>query len=188
MNQEGMLKPALTGGVLLGILSALPFVSAFNCLCCAWVIGGGMLAAHLYVSSSPVAVTLGRGITLGLFAGIIGAMVDTLLSIPLHLLLTRMGVGLVEQMRHAMEQIPNLPAETRTMLESIFSGGGNIGIVFLIFAGFLKMVIYGIVAMLGGALGVAIFEKRKLDSGFGAGPQPPINIPPPPPSEPPAGI
>lgn len=53
MNQEGMLKPALTGGVLLGILSALPFVSAFNCLCCAWVIGGGMLAAHLFVSSSP---------------------------------------------------------------------------------------------------------------------------------------
>lgn len=138
-----------------------------------------------------MAVTLGRGITLGLFAGIIGAVVDTLLSIPLHLLLTRMGMGLVEQMRQAMEQIPNLPAETRTMLESIFSGGGNIGIVFLIFAGFLKMIIYGIVAMLGGALGVAIFEKRKLDPGFGGGqppPQPPISIPPPPPSEPPAGI
>jgi hypothetical protein len=190
MNQEGMLKPAMTGGVLLGILSALPFVSLFNCLCCAWVIGGGMLAAHLYVSSSPVAVTLGRGITLGLFAGIIGAVVDTLLSIPLHLLLTRMGMSLVEQMRQALEQIPNLPAETRTTLESIFSGSGDIGIAFLIFAGFLK-VLYGIVAMLGGALGVAIFEKRKLDSGFGGGqppPQPPINIPPPPPSEPPAGI
>jgi hypothetical protein len=190
MNQEGMLKPALTGGVLLGILSALPFVSAGNCLCCAWVIGGGVLAAHLYVTNSPVAVTLGRGVLLGLFAGIIGAVVDTLLSIPLHLVLTRMGMGLGEQLRQALGQIPNLPSETRSMLESIFSGQGNIGIVFLIVAGFLKMVIYGIVAMLGGGLGVAIFEKRKLNSGFGAGqqpPPPPINIPPPP-SEPPADV
>lgn len=188
MNQEGMLKPALTGGVLLGILSALPL---FNCLCCAWVIGGGMLAAHLYVSNSPVTVTLGRGITLGLFAGIIGGVVDTLLSIPLHLLLSRMGMGLVEQMRQTLDRIPNLPAETRTMLESIFSGSGEIAIAFLIFTGFLKMVIYGIIAMMGGALGVALFEKRKLDSGFGGGQlppsQPPVNIPPPP-TEPPAGI
>jgi hypothetical protein len=190
MNQEGMLKPVLTGGVLLGILSALPFISMFNCFCCAWVIGGGMLAAHLYISGSPVAVTLGRGVILGLFSGIIGAVVDTLLSIPLHLLLVRMGVGFVEQIRQALEQIPNLPAETRSTLESVMSGNGNIGIVFLILAGFLKIVIYGIVAMLGGALGVAIFEKRKLDSGFGGGqqpPQPPINIPPSPPSEPPTG-
>ncbi len=37
MNEQGMFKPALIGGVLLGVLSAIPLVSALNCFCCAWV-------------------------------------------------------------------------------------------------------------------------------------------------------
>ena len=30
MNEAGMLKPALIGGVLLGILSSIPIISLFN--------------------------------------------------------------------------------------------------------------------------------------------------------------
>ena len=42
MNNK--LKPALIGGVVLGILSVIPFVSAANLCCCLWAILGGMLA------------------------------------------------------------------------------------------------------------------------------------------------
>ncbi len=40
-------QPALLGGLVLGVLSALPIVSIGNVCCCLWVISGGVLAAYL---------------------------------------------------------------------------------------------------------------------------------------------
>jgi hypothetical protein len=189
MNQEGMLKPALIGGVVLGILSAIPIISAVNCLCCAWVIAGSMLAANLYVKSSSTAVTLGRGVGLGFLTGAIGAVVDVLFAIPMHLMMRGMGVNFMEPLREALEQIPNIPPETKEALSSIFAEGSGPGIFFIIAGGFFTLFIYSIVGMLGGALGVAIFEKRK--PGPMAGPPPipyppvpPTDFPPPPPAPP----
>ena len=189
MNQEGMLKPALIGGVILGILSAIPIISAVNCLCCAWVIAGSMLAANLYVKSSSTAVTLGRGVGLGLLTGAIGAIVDVLFAIPMHLMMRGMGVNFMEPLREALEQIPNLPAETKDALGSIFAEGSDPGIFSIIFGGFLMLIIYSIVGMLGGALGVAIFEQRKPGPMTGPPPIPypsvtPLDFPPPPPDPP----
>jgi hypothetical protein len=184
MNEERMLKPALIGGVLLGILSSIPVISLFNCVCCAWVIGGGVLAAYLYVKDSPIPVTLGRGVGLGLFTGFIGTIVNAVFMIPLYLLMDRVGMGVVQQIKQALERVPNLPPEAEAALRSI-SGEGGLGI-FLYIAGFiLTLVINCLVAMLGGAIGVAIFEKRKP----GAAPmntpyqEPPVTLPPPPPPD-----
>src|SRR5262245_31621605 len=46
-------RPALTGGVFLGLLSSLPFVSAGNCICCMWIIGGGAIATALLARQQP---------------------------------------------------------------------------------------------------------------------------------------
>ncbi len=187
MNQEAMLKPALVGGVALGVLSALPVVSAVNCLCCAWVIGGGILAANLYVKASPITVTLGRGVALGLLTGVIGAIVDTVFSVPLHMVLAGMGMGIAEQLREALGQVPNLPPETRDAVYSILSGEGSVGLLFIVLGGLIKLLIYGPMAMIGGAIGVAIFEKRSPGSGSAQAPPPPrasyeeLPSPPPPP-------
>ncbi len=183
MNQEGMFKPALIGGVALGILSAIPVIGAFNCLCCAWVIGGAMLAAHLYVKGAVSAVTLGTGVLLGLLTGAMGAVVDTIFSIPVHMALRPFGMGFARQIQQAIEEIPSVPPETRDALRSFFSGGRGAGLVFIILGGFFKLIVYSLVGMLGGALGVALFEKRK--PGSQPPPyQPPINVPPPPPDYP----
>ncbi len=178
---EGMFKAALVGGVLLGVLSAVPVIKALNCFCCAWVIGGGILAAHLYVKGAPMPVTLGQGVGLGLITGVIGAIVDTIFSIPLSMVLTRMGLGLAE-MQRVFDRIPNLPPETREALRTVFARGGP-GIVLELLGGLFKILIYGPMGMMGGAIGVAIFEKRKLR----AGPTyPPPNYQPPP--EPPTQL
>jgi hypothetical protein len=187
MNREGMLKPALIGGVLLGVLSALPAISALNCFCCAWVIGGGVLAAHLYVKGSPFPVALGTGALLGLLTGVIGAIVDTIFSIPLHLALTGMGFG-VGELRKAIEQIPMSP-EARDTILSMLRGGGGVGVLFVILSGVFKLFVYSIMAMIGGTLGVALFEKRKpgMPSPTGVPPEyqaPPRDFPPPPPPPP----
>jgi hypothetical protein len=189
MNQEGMLKPALIGGVILGILSALPIVHLLNCFCCAWVIGGSLLAANLYVKSSPVAVTLGRGVGLGMLTGAIGAIVHVLFAIPLHLMMRGMGVNFMEPLREWLEQIPNMSPEMKDALGSTLAEGSGPGIFFVIFVGFLTLIVYSIVGMLGGALGVALFEKRKPGTIGGPPPipyppAPPADFPPPPPSPP----
>jgi hypothetical protein len=179
MNQNPMLKPALIGGVLLGILSAVPPVNLLNCACCAWVIGGGVLAANLYVKSSPVMVTLGTGCLLGMLTGAIGAVVSTLFSIPIQILMSNVLAGYAEEMRQRLASLPTLPPAWRDFLSSMpVSGGFNFITVLL--NGFLSLIVYSLMAMLGGMLGVALFEKRKPEPPAPAY-RPPVDLPPPPP-------
>ncbi len=185
MNQEGFLKPALIGGVLLGILSAVPVISLFNCFCCAWVIAGGVFAAYLYVKGSPLPVNLGTGALLGLATGAIGAVVDTIFTIPIQIALRGVGIGAAQQVREALDRIPMAP-ETRDTIMSLFSGTGGVGIFLILLSGIMKLILYAVIAMLGATLGVALFEKRKP----GMEPSPPLYQPPrdfPPPPPPPVG-
>jgi hypothetical protein len=184
MSNEGMLKPALIGGVLLGILSALPLIGSFNCVCCAWVIGGGLLAARLYVKDSPSPVTLGRGATLGLLSGLIGAFVYALFTIPIFLMMKKSGINIMEQVRQRIEQWPNVTPEMREFLQNM-SVPSEMGVLIFVLTMIFTLVIFCLFAMLGGTIGVALFEKRKT----GAPPrdvlpyQPPEPPPPPPPTD-----
>jgi hypothetical protein len=158
-------------------------LSAGNCFCCAWVIAGGVLAAHLYVKGSSVAVTLGSGAGLGILTGVLGGIVDSVFSLPLHFLLRRAGLDLVEDLRKTLEQIPSIPQETRDALLSILSDSSGFSIAMFLIGGIFKVILYAVMAMIGGMIGVAIFEKRKPGEGgpgFGVPPMPP----PPPPAEP----
>lgn len=178
MNDHGILKPALIGGILLGILSALPVIQTFNCLCCAWVIGGGILAANLYVKSAPATVTLGSGAGLGLLTGSIGGIVYILFSIPM-IFLRSAGAGILEETRRSLSEIPNLSPAFRDAIGSIPTGGSALAFL-MVFSALLFLVLFSVMGMLGGVLGVALFEKRKI-SGRAPAAEPPIVLPPPPP-------
>jgi hypothetical protein len=181
MNESGMLKPALIGGVLLGVCSAVPVLNLLNCFCCAWVIVGGGLAAYMYVKESAMPVTMGRGIMLGLLTGVVGTVVSSVISIPLRLMMSNAGMNVMAQIKQALDRVPNMPPETRQMIESLATSG-NMGIAVFIFGILISLIINCFFAMAGGAIGVAIFEKRK----GGPGPsdvtyyQPPSNPPAPP--------
>jgi hypothetical protein len=178
MNNK--MRPALIGGVTLGLLSAIPFVNLVNTCCCAWILLGGALAAYLYIKSSPTPVTPGEGAQVGLLAGAFGAVLLFVVGIPLGLLagnamnamLVRFFEGLnpqaAEAMRQAVEQQQRLPLSAR--LPQMFAFSVLNAIVTIIFA------------TLGGLLGVALFEKRKGAAGGG-----PMSAPPPPPPFAPPG-
>src|SRR5205814_1251056 len=68
-------QPALIGGLVMGVLSALPLVNAANICCCLWVIAGGAVAAYLLQQNQTMPIAPGDGALVGLFAGIIGAFV-----------------------------------------------------------------------------------------------------------------
>jgi hypothetical protein len=182
MNNANTLKPAMIGGVALGILSALPGLYLCNCICCAWAIGGGILAAYLHVRDSQFPVTMGRGAGLGLAAGAIGAIICGLFSIPLTLISTGGGDSamVLGQFQELMAKNPDFPEEARQAIESFLLRGDVLTIVSIV-SFFFNIVFFSIFAMLGGAIGVALFEKRKPGT-FQPGvipPQPPIDMPPP---------
>jgi hypothetical protein len=145
------LQPALFGGLLIGVLSALPIVSAGNCCCCLWVVLGGMLAVYLRQQNSPFAVTSAEGALVGLLAGIIGGVVGVVLSIPIEMAMGPFQQRFVEWI---MSQNPDIPAETREMFERAGTGPAAVALKFMI-----SIITGAVFGMLGGLLGVAVFKK-----------------------------
>ena len=159
MPQPAKLQPALFGGLFIGVLSALPFVSAGNCFCCMWVIGGGLLATYLMQQNHPYPITAADGALVGLLAGMFGGVVGTLVSIPVDMMMGPFQ-------RQLMERIvsnPDFPAETRAMLENMnvcaMAGPSVIGTMVKLVTFVIVGLIFG---MLGGLLGVALFKKKDL--------------------------
>jgi len=163
MNNK--LKPALIGGVLLGVLSVVPFVSALNLCCCLWAIVGGLLASYLYIKSSPTPVSVGEGAILGALAGVIGAVISIVLGVPIAL---AMG----PTMRNLMVTLlQNVDPQQADMMRKQFEASGD-AIAPLIIQSLIGAVLLFVFAIIGGLLAVPIFEKRKA---AGPPPPPPMN-------------
>ncbi len=146
------LQPALYGGLVIGVLSALPIVSLGNCCCCLWVIAGGALATYLRQQNSPYALPASEGALVGLLAGLIGGIVAGLLSIPLQ----AMTAGFQQQMiERVLSNNPDMPSEVRDALQRVAAGTAVRAAGLLI--GVAVDVIFG---MLGGLLGIALFKKN----------------------------
>jgi hypothetical protein len=159
MNDK--LKPALIGGVVLGLLSVIPIVSLGNACCCLWAILGGVLASYLYVKNSPTPASAGDGAILGAMAGLIGAVITLVIGIPLSLLLGSPMRGLLLSWLASMD--PQQAEMMRIRMEASQTVAGAI------INGLILAVCLVIFATLGGLVGIPIFEKRK----GGAMPPPP---------------
>ena len=83
-STNNKVKPALIGGASLGVASGIPFLNVLNCACCALVVGGGFLAAWLYLKDQPPSPEppWGDGAIVGLLAGLFGAAVAVVVDIP----------------------------------------------------------------------------------------------------------
>jgi hypothetical protein len=162
MNNK--LKPALIGGVLLGLLSVIPFVNSLNVCCCLWAILGGMLASYLYVKNSPTPATPGDGAMIGALAGVIGAVISLILGIPISY---AMGPTMRNLLLGIVENLDRQQAEL--MRRQLEASGDSI--VPVIINALILAVLLFVFSVIGGLIGTAIFEKRK------GGP-----VPPPPPT------
>jgi len=155
------LQPALYAGLAIGVLSALPFVNLGNCVCCLWIVGGGALAVYLMQQNHPYPITAADGALVGLLAGMIGAIISGLLSIPINM---AMGPVLERFVQGLLLSNPDIPAETKSAVENML--GRSPSVIGTIASIGFGMVVGAIFGMLGGLLGVAMFKK---------------NAPPPPP-------
>jgi len=163
MNNK--VKPALIGGVVLGLLSTIPFVNVANVCCCLWAILGGMLATYLYVKNSPTPATAADGAVLGALAGVVGAAISIVLGIPVAL---AMGPTMRNMLLSLLERVDARQADM--MRQSFEAAGNDIGPV--IINALIMAALLFVFSIIGGLLGVPLFEKRK----GGAPPPPPINV------------
>jgi len=153
-------QPALIGGLVMGVLSALPLINAANICCCLWVIAGGAVAAYLLQQNQTMPIAPGDGALVGLFAGIIGAFVYFVVSIPIGLMLEPIQRAMVQR---TLEMSGNMPPAIRQILENYSAprtGVGIVGRMLVRVIGFMFMLFVGSVfSTLGGLLGAAIFKK-----------------------------
>lgn len=159
MNNK--LKPAIIGGVVVGLLSIIPIVSLGNLCCCLWAILGGLVATYLYVKNSPEPASPGDGAILGALAGAVGAAIIIVLGIPIGIIaggITReLLIRIVENINPAQAEMLRLQASAAASIAIAIRDGIVLAICVVIFS------------TLGGLLGVPIFEKRK----GGTAPPPP---------------
>lgn len=146
------LQPALAGGMLLGLLSSIPIVSV---LCCAWVLGGGALTTYLLKRQRPGNLSYGDGAFGGVMAGLVGAVVATLVSIPVRLMNAN---GLAEMRDQIMAQNADAPEGLRNFLDMILSPEIHLGGLLVWF--FMCAVAFGLLAMIGGIVAVAVVNRK----------------------------
>jgi len=145
------LQPALLGGLFIGVLSALPFISAGNLCCCLWIVTGGGLAAYLAQQSAPDPIGPGDGATLGLMAGTIGALVHLAISIPVAVVMAPVQRMMMERV---LEQAQDIPPDVRDLIEQIEPAVGGFAFMFVV-----MLILGGVFATLGGFLGAILFRK-----------------------------
>jgi len=159
-------QPALFGGLLLGVLSALPLISLGNVCCCLWVLAGGAVAAYLLQANQPTPITPGDGALVGLLAGLVGAVVQLFVSIPVGLVMGPVQGRIAERI---LQNAGDIPENMRPMMDALRHGGFSLlGAIF----GFVVFLCIAVVfSTLGGLIGAAIFRKK--------GPVVPPDLPPP---------
>ena len=143
-------QPALIGGAVVGVLSALPIVSAGNVCCCLWVVCGGAVAAYVLQQNQSAPVTPGDGALAGALAGLAGAFIFLVLSIPIALVMAPMQRLMIERVIES----GSVPPEFRELAGTY--AGGLVGVTV---GFFLQLFVGSIFATLGGVLGAAIFKK-----------------------------
>jgi hypothetical protein len=162
-----MLQPAILGGLVIGVLSALPIISTGNCCCCLWVVSGGVLAAYLLQSNSRGPIEVGDGALVGLLAGLIGAVVFLVLSVPISVLAGPIQARMIERL---IENASDLPVGMRDAFESMRRGSGPLSIVI----GFTFQLVSGVVfSTIGGLLGAMFFRRGKVAAAVPADAAPP---------------
>jgi zinc ribbon protein len=152
------IQPALAGGMFLGLFSSLPFISAGNCICCAWVLGGGALATLLLTKQRPSGVALGDGAFVGVLSGLFGAVVATLVSIPVRILSARFFESQQQALEDTLRQI-GAEGPLRDLMLRVASP--EISATTLLFTFFMNLLVYSLFAMIGGILTVAVLERRR---------------------------
>jgi hypothetical protein len=163
-------QPAMTGGMLLGLLSSIPIINTGNCLCCMWVLlGGGVAAVLLTRQRSLGSITYGDGAFAGVLSGSFGAVIGTMVQMAVHALSARFMESQQQQMENILNRI-GMESPMRDWVLRVASG--EISTFTVVFTFVSNLIAYSLFAMIGGILALAILRKREERERRGQGDRP----------------
>ena len=158
------LQAVLVGGAFNGVLSALPIIELGNC-CCLWVLGGGAITTWLLQREQSEPLEPGEAALAGLLAGVVGAVIFAVVSVPVQMVMGSLGMFEVGAL--------DVPPEVRELIEALSSS-----VALRVLIGFVTMLIVSaIFSTLGGLLGAFLFRKAVPPAAPGGT----EIVPPPPP-------
>ena len=174
-EKPNKLMPALYGGIIMGVISGLPFLNLLNCFCCAGILLGGFLSVLFYTREAPpdtLQLTSGDALQLGVLAGVFGAFIETALHAAV---LGSVGNVVGETLSQILEGMSDqIPPEVFDQIDRAFGGLATFT-PFAIFFSFLKSIIINpVFGLLGGLIGYAVFKPK---------PSATVQPPPTPPSQ-----
>lgn len=170
-TKAGFGQPAFFGGLVMGVLSALPLISAGNICCCLWVICGGLVASYVYQQNQLTPMSPGDGALAGLLAGLIGAVVQSVVAIPINIVAGPIERELVQRV---LDNAGDMPSWFRTALERSREGRTPAFMIAgQIVAFFFWVCVGGIFSTIGGLIGALIFKKDLPPGVIDVAPQPP---------------
>lgn len=173
MNQKpDKLIPALYGGVIMALISAIPFINFINCFCCAGVMLGGFLSVFFYKNNftpDTPPFTSGDCMGIGALAGVFGAIMGTVLTLASLMLFGNiMGEFIFSIIRNMNLE---LPQEALDAMEESMSAGMTFISMFIQLIS--NLVIDTIFGLLGGLIGYSVYKPKGVVI-------PPAPMPPPP--------
>ena len=157
-------QPILVGALVMGVLSALPIISVGNSCCCLWIMSGGFVAAYLLQQGQEAPIAPGDGALTGLLAGVAGAFIYLVISVPIDLVLGPMER---EMIRRLVENVSGAEgfrnyADRADLVAAPIRAA--IGFIFMLFLG-------AIFSTIGGLIGAMVFRKTPPPVSFDASPR-----------------
>jgi hypothetical protein len=141
--------------MFLGFLSSIPPI---NCLCCLWVLIGGGIGSTLLSKQRPTGITYGDGAYVGVLSGLFGAIVGTVLHIPIQLISARLLETPQQEFEEWFRQL-GIEGPMRDWLLRVASG--EISAATILFTFIANLLTWSLFAMIGGIIAVAILNKQK---------------------------
>ena len=176
-SKPDKLKPALYGGIIIGLISGIPFLNLINCFCCAGVLLGGFLSVFFYkneLAPGGTPLMTGDAIQLGALAGVFGAVIGTILTAVLMFTVGNVAgeamYNLIVSIYDSAGIIDQMPPGTlEQMRDGIMEGALSP------FSIVMGLVINALFGLLGGLIGYSVFRQKGQ-----------VPVPPSPPMNPPA--
>jgi hypothetical protein len=138
------------------VLSSLPVIYFGNACCCLWVVAGGFTAAYVLQANDVEPITPADGAVAGLLAGLLGAVVHLVLSIPIDILMAPFERTMAQRI---MDLTGN--EQIREMLQR--ASQREVGFGLVVFRRLLVFIVMlpigGIFSTLGGLIGAMVFRK-----------------------------
>jgi len=150
-------RPVIIGGVLLGVLTTLPFIQV---LFGAWILGGGAVTARLLMKQRlDGTISYGDGAFGGVLSGFVGAIVATLALILNKLLFPSDFEQLHKTFEQQISSIPNAEVPLKELM--LRSMSTEISLTTELFWLILFGIFFSLIAMFGGILMVWMSNRRR---------------------------